>query len=96
MGILGLDRNNGRPETFISGYGQVSGMVYYFDLEVELPDNGITFKSCIGFSEQKRGYGVLGFYGFLDRFDASFREDYFELIPRSAAVSPDTAIDAAD
>ena len=81
---MGLKRSDGRLGSV--GLGNNGLQVLYFDLAVWV--EGLDkFETCIGFTDKvKPDYGILGFYGFLDRFDADFREDYFELRPRR---SPD-------
>ena len=57
---------------------------YYFDLTISIERLGPPFKSYIGFADEiLPDYGILGFHGFLDQFDADFRQDYFELMPRT-------------
>ena len=89
-----LNPSEGRVSSAATGgFGDVPGLVYHFDVKLEIKDLAV-FETSVGFTNIVQSeYGVLGFHGFLDRVDADFREDYFELISRTAypPVSEDPA-----
>jgi len=74
---IGLKLKDGNLESITAG--RASLPVYYFDLRIGVDGLG-AFETCIGFSDRVRPeYGLLWIYGFLDRLDAEFCEDYFIL-----------------
>ena len=70
---LGLDPLS-MPKNTTGGVGSSANVTYWQNIEIELPQLGVTIPIYAGFTSamEAQGIGLLGQKGFFDRFNVSF------------------------